>query len=158
MGTREKSFEHGDISGFLDEGTDFQGTLNFRDTMRIDGKFRGKITSKNVLIVGETADIEADIVVSIVSINGHIKGTIAADKKVEIHSKGRVYCDISTPNLVVEDGAIFHGNCNMGDFKPAAEARPEPSRAESISSSFSKHPEPPVAKGEVQKTADGKST
>ena len=115
MVIRDKSLETGEISGFLDEGTDFNGELKFRDTMRIDGRFRGKISSKSVLIIGKSADIEAEIAVSNVSINGRVNGKIVADKKIEIHSKGRVYCDITTPNLIIEDGAFFHGNCNMGE-------------------------------------------
>jgi len=110
---KERGFDFGEISGFLDEGTEFEGDLAFRETMRIDGKFRGKISSSSVLIVGETAEINGEIQVSNVSINGKVSGKIVADKKIEIHSKGRVYCDISTPNLVIEDGAFFEGNCNM---------------------------------------------
>jgi cytoskeletal protein CcmA (bactofilin family) len=110
---KDKVFDHGEISGFLDEGTSFIGELNFRNTMRIDGKFKGKIKSKNVLIVGETAEIEGEIDVSNVSINGKVSGKMIADKKIEIHSKGKVFCDIDTPKLVIEDGAFFQGNCNM---------------------------------------------
>lgn len=110
---RDKVFDHGEISGFLDEGTSFTGELSFRNTMRIDGKFKGKIKSKNVLIVGETAEIDGEVDVSNISINGKVSGKIIADKKIEIHSKGRVYCDIDTPKLVIEDGAFFQGKCNM---------------------------------------------
>jgi cytoskeletal protein CcmA (bactofilin family) len=124
MAIKDKGFETGEISGFLDEGTEFEGELRFRDTMRIDGKFRGKINSKSVLIIGEAADISGDIVVSHVSINGRVNGKINADKKIEIHSKGRVYCNISTPNLTIEDGAFFHGNCNM-DSKETTKAEKE---------------------------------
>jgi cytoskeletal protein CcmA (bactofilin family) len=106
-------FDHGEISGFLDEGTSFVGELTFRNTMRIDGTFKGKIRSKNVLIIGETATIDGEIEVSNVSINGKVNGHITADKKIEIHSKGQVFCDIVTPKLVIEDGAFFQGNCNM---------------------------------------------
>lgn len=114
---KDKNLEQGEISGFLDDGTDFEGKLMFRDTMRIDGKFHGKIKSSSVLIVGETAQIDGEIKVSRVSINGSVSGKIIADKKVEIHSKGRVYCDIKTPKLVIEDGAFFQGNCNMDSGK-----------------------------------------
>lgn len=110
---KERSFDHGEISGFLDEGTEFSGDLVFHNTMRIDGKFKGTIESKNFLIVGETAQIEGEVKVSNVSINGKVSGKIIADGKVEIHSKGKVFCDIDTPKLVVEDGAFFRGNCNM---------------------------------------------
>ena len=134
---KDRSFEHGEISGFLDEGTSFSGELAFRNTMRIDGKFKGKIKSKNVLIVGETAEIEGEVDVSNVSINGKVSGKIKADKKIEIHSKGKVFCDIDTPKLVIEDGAFFQGNCNM-DHEPekpekgevTAEAEPKKSKEE----------------------------
>ena len=120
---KEKGLEHGEISGFLDEGTDFEGELRFRDTMRIDGKFRGKISSKNVLIIGEMADIEGEIKVSHVSISGRVTGKIIADAKVEVHAKGRVFCDITTPKLVIEDGAFFHGNCDMNGATKEAEKK-----------------------------------
>jgi len=129
MNHRDRGFDHGEISGFLDEGTEFKGDLIFRDTMRIDGKFKGKIKSNNVLIVGETADIEGEITVSVVSINGKVAGKLKADKKIEIHAKGKVYCDIETPNLVIEDGAFFHGNCNMGPDSGAQPAAPKTAAA-----------------------------
>lgn len=121
---KDRVLDHGEISGFLDEGTSFVGELSFRNTMRIDGKFKGSIKSKNVLIVGETAEIEGEIDVSNVSINGKVSGKIIADKKIEIHSKGKVYADIETLKLVIEDGAFFQGKCNMkGMDAPVVEKR-----------------------------------
>ena len=122
---RDKGLEQGEISGFLDDGTVFDGKLTFRDTLRIDGKFRGKISSKNVLIIGETAEIEGEIKVSNVSISGRVTGKIIADSKVEIHSKGRVFCDVVTPKLVIEEGAFFHGNCDMDGTKAEKEKKEE---------------------------------
>ena len=122
---KERGMDFGEISGFLDEGTDFQGELRFRETMRIDGKFNGKIFSKNVLIIGESAKIEGDIEVSNISINGQVKGKLVGDKKVEIHSRGRVYGDIITPSLIIEDGAFFHGKCDMDGGAFAKDAKDE---------------------------------
>jgi cytoskeletal protein CcmA (bactofilin family) len=83
--------------------------------MRIDGKFNGKIVSKNELIVGESANIEGDIHVGRIAISGTVVGKIVADQRVEIHRNGKVYSDIDTPALVIEEGAIFQGNCTMGE-------------------------------------------
>ena len=110
----------GDLNGFLDSGAVFKGELEFEDTMRIDGRFNGKIVSKNELIVGESASIEADIHVGRIAISGTVVGKIVADQRVEIHRNGKVYCDIDTPALVIEEGAIFQGNCVMGDRKGAS--------------------------------------
>ena len=105
----------GDLNGFLDRGSAFKGELEFEDTMRIDGKFNGRIHSKNELIVGESAMIEGDIHVGRVAISGTVIGKIVADQRVEIHRNGKVYSDIDTPALIIEEGAIFQGNCVMGD-------------------------------------------
>ena len=107
----------GELNGFLDKGSSFKGELEFDDTMRIDGKFNGAITSKNELIVGESANIEGDIHVGRIAISGTVIGKIVADQRVEIHRNGKVYSDIDTPALIIEEGAIFQGNCVMGDRK-----------------------------------------
>jgi len=107
----------GELNGFLDRGSSFKGELEFDDTMRIDGKFNGRITSKNELIVGESAHIEGDVHVGRIAISGTVVGKIVADQRVEIHRNGKVYSDIDTPALIIEEGAIFQGNCVMGDRK-----------------------------------------
>jgi cytoskeletal protein CcmA (bactofilin family) len=107
----------GELNGFLDRGSSFKGELEFEDTMRIDGKFNGRIVSKNELIVGESATIEGDIHVGRVAISGTVIGKIVAAQRVEIHRNGKVYSDIDTPALIIEEGAIFQGNCVMGDRK-----------------------------------------
>ena len=109
----------GDLNGFLDRGATFRGELEFEDTMRIDGRFNGKIHSKNELIVGESAHIEGDIHVGRIAISGTVVGKIVADTRVEIHRNGKVYSDVDTPALIIEEGAIFQGNCVMGDKKGA---------------------------------------
>ena len=110
----------GDLNGFLDRGSSFKGELEFEDTMRIDGKFNGRIRSKNELIVGESAHIEGEIHVGRIAISGTVMGKITADQRVEIHRNGKVYSDIDTPALIIEEGAIFQGNCVMGDKKGAS--------------------------------------
>ena len=110
----------GDLNGFLDRGSVFRGELEFEDTMRIDGRFHGKITSKNELIVGESASIDADIHVGRISISGTVSGKIRADQRIEIHRSAKVYSDLETPALIVEEGAIFQGSCAMAEPKPVA--------------------------------------
>jgi cytoskeletal protein CcmA (bactofilin family) len=118
MGGEMKN-KSGELNGFLDRGSSFHGELEFEDTMRIDGKFNGKIMSKNELIVGESAHIEGDVHVGRIAISGTVVGKIVAAQRVEIHRNGKVYSDIDTPALIIEEGAVFQGNCVMGEKKPA---------------------------------------
>ena len=110
----------GELNGFLDRGSSFKGELEFEDTMRIDGRFNGKIMSKNELIVGESATIEGDVHVGSIAISGTVIGKIIATQRVEIHRNGKVYSDVDTPALIIEEGAIFQGNCTMGERKSAS--------------------------------------
>jgi cytoskeletal protein CcmA (bactofilin family) len=103
----------GELNGFLDKGATFRGELEFEDTMRIDGKFSGKIASKNELIIGESAQVDGEIEVGSVAISGTVKGKIKATGRIEIHRSGRVYSDIETAALIIEEGAVFEGTCAM---------------------------------------------
>jgi len=112
-----KGKQGGELNGFLDRGSSFTGDLEFEDTMRIDGRFNGKISSKNELIVGETAVIDGDVHVGRIAISGTVKGKVKADQKIEVHRSGKVYADLDTPALIIEEGAVFQGNCAMGESK-----------------------------------------
>jgi len=101
------------ISGFIDRDTEIIGDIKFKENFRIDGIFKGKILSGNGLIISETAKVEADIEVSSMTINGRVKGTIKAKDRIEIFSKGRVIGTVTTPKLIIEEGAFFQGSCQM---------------------------------------------
>ncbi len=108
-----KSEVFGKVSGFIDKDTEIIGDIRFNDSFRIDGKFKGKILSGNTLIIGENGDVEADIEVRSVSINGKVKGSINTKDRVEIFSKGRVTGKIIAPKLIIEEGAFFQGTSQM---------------------------------------------
>lgn len=103
----------GDLNGFLDKGSVFRGELDFEDTLRIDGRFNGKISSKNELIVGETAHIEGEVHVGRIAISGTVEGTIVADSRIEIHRSGKIFGTVQTPTLVIEEGGILQGEVRM---------------------------------------------
>ena len=78
------------LNGFLDKGSHFKGELSFEETFRIDGKFEGTIPAGGELILGDSAEVTADIRVERISINGTLKGTVHASEKIEIHPRARV--------------------------------------------------------------------
>ena len=111
MKDRKSEMDEGKISGLFDKDSEFIGELNFRGSFRIDGNFKGKINSETMLIVGDIGRWEADVRAGQVVVNGEIKGTIQAQDLVEIHGKGRVIGTITTPRLIVEDGAYLEATC-----------------------------------------------
>ena len=103
----------GNLTAFIDQGSEFEGKLNFKDTVRIDGTFRGEIMSENTLLVGETGEIEAIIRSQTVVVCGLVTGDIIAERQVVLHKGARMDGDITTPSLVIEEGAIFNGQVSM---------------------------------------------
>jgi cytoskeletal protein CcmA (bactofilin family) len=106
------------LTAFIDQGSEFEGKLSFKDTVRIDGHFSGQISSENTLVVGETGVIEANVHSQIVIVSGTVAGDIVAGKRVVIHKTGRVDGNVQTPSLVMEDGAVMNGQLKMADRKP----------------------------------------
>jgi cytoskeletal protein CcmA (bactofilin family) len=105
----------GSLNGFIDKGSQVRGDLSFEEGFRIDGRFEGKIRSGSELVIGETAEVSADIDVGRLSVNGSLKGSVKAAERVELLTKARVFADVTTPVLRIEEGAMFQGSCQMGE-------------------------------------------
>jgi cytoskeletal protein CcmA (bactofilin family) len=113
MSRKEPVASRGEIKAFLGEGTDFKGILTFEGTVRVDGKLEGEVYTKDTLIVGESAVVNAEINVNTIVISGVVRGNINATGKIEVHRPGKLFGNVNTPSLFIEEGVIFEGNCTM---------------------------------------------
>ncbi|MFB3819364.1 MAG: polymer-forming cytoskeletal protein [Candidatus Methylomirabilales bacterium] len=105
--------DFGEIRAFLGEGTQFKGVLSFSGAVRIDGQVEGEIVGDEVLIIGEPGQLKAEIEVGTLVVSGRVQGTISAKQRVELLASSRVTGTIRTPCLVVAEGAVFNGSCEM---------------------------------------------
>lgn len=106
------------VDTLIGKDTLFQGQINATGTVRVDGEFKGEIKTKGDLVVGEAGKIEAAIEARNVLIGGTIKGNIVALGKVDIAPTGKLYGDMRVRNLMIEEGAVFKGNCIMEKDDP----------------------------------------
>jgi len=116
--TAQGSNHHGDhgaaeVTTLLGRGSEFEGKLSFEGTVRVDGKLSGEIFTDDVLIIGEGAEVAAEINVGAIVIEGTVNGNIHAKRSVEIRTPGRVRGNITTPSLFIEKGVVFDGQCQM---------------------------------------------
>lgn len=137
MSLRGKS-SGGELNGILDGGSHLTGELHFEQTFRIDGRVTGKIVSNGDLIVGERGEIDGEISVGRAYISGTVRGRIAAARRLEIAAGGRVRADVTTPVLVIAEGARFDGGCAME--RPAEATAPAAAPAAGPSSATSPGP------------------
>src|SRR4051794_6176437 len=103
----------GDLNALLGKGSQFEGKLLFEGTVRIDGKFTGEIVSTDTLIIGEGAEVKAQIQVGSLVIVGEYNGDAKASKSIEIKAPAKVRGTITTASIVIERGVFFDGTCKM---------------------------------------------
>ena len=101
------------LSAFIDQGSEFEGKLSFKDTVRVDGCFRGEITSQNTLVVGETGEIMATVRSRNVIVSGTVTGNIFASERIVLHKTARVEGDIEAGSMAIEEGATLNGKITM---------------------------------------------
>jgi cytoskeletal protein CcmA (bactofilin family) len=103
---------------FLGKDTRFEGKLRFQGTMRIDGHFKGEVSAQGNLIVGEDALVEGEVSVSYASVSGEVHGNIIAEQRVDLRAPSKVFGNIHSPAVVMEEGVIFEGTTKMYQAKP----------------------------------------
>ena len=108
-----KDHQEPEPGAILGKGSRFEGKLSFDGTVRIDGEFKGDITSEGKLVVGDNALIEGTIAVGIAVVSGAITGALEAKTLIELKPHARVNGDIVTGSLVIERGAQFDGTVKM---------------------------------------------
>jgi cytoskeletal protein CcmA (bactofilin family) len=137
-----RDIKEGRLSGFVGHGTTLTGETNFQMMLRVDGHLTGTVMSDGgTLIIGANGQVDANIAVSVATINGIVNGDIIATEKIQLGRTARVMGNISTPKLVVEEGAVFEGGCTMlkareNQERAATEAQAQYHAAESTSYSI----------------------
>lgn len=103
----------------LGSETEFDGVLEFSDTVIVTGKFNGKICSSGNLEVvkGAVCTVEKITAKSVV-ISGSVTGEIEASERVEICSGGSVSGNIATARIRIESNVDFNGQVTMLDEIP----------------------------------------
>jgi cytoskeletal protein CcmA (bactofilin family) len=114
---KKESTDH--ISTLLGVGTTIEGTLSFKDTIRLDGTVSGKIVSeKGTVIIGERAVVEAQIRVGTAIVKGTVNGHIQAGERIDVYPPARITGDVQAPVISIETGVFFNGNCSMTKPEP----------------------------------------
>lgn len=103
-----------EITALLGAGTHFEGKLHFSGRVRIDGSFRGEIHSEEVLIIGEGADVHAEIhVATLIVKGGNLDGQVKASKAIELYVPSKVSGHLHSPEIFMDKGVHFSGTCTM---------------------------------------------
>ena len=101
------------INSIIGEGTSFSGDILLSGLIRIDGDFKGSITTTGKVLIGKNGRAECTIKAETVVIGGVVKGDIISADKVVILSTGMLIGNIVSPRLIAEEGVILNGVCTI---------------------------------------------
>ena len=108
-----------DVRVSLGPDAEVTGKLAFVSPTRIEGKLKGEVRATDLLVVGPQAIVHASVQAEKLIVLGEVRGEVRQATRVEICTGGRLFGDVETRQLVIEEGATFEGHSRMGE-KPAA--------------------------------------
>ncbi len=115
-----KKLSSGKLDTYIGEQTSFEGTLSSKDNISIYGGVKGKIECQGRVVIGESGNIEADVMANDVMVSGKITGNVMAKNRLEISPSGILQGDVKTSRMIMQDGSKFDGHCEMMiETKPA---------------------------------------
>lgn len=106
------------MNTIIGKDTIITGTLDVKGALRVDGQVKGKIISSDCVTIGATGHVEAGIEAHTAIVAGHVNGNVSCTEKIELQAKCEMDGDLKTKSLVIEQGAIFCGACNMKGGTP----------------------------------------
>ncbi|MBI4801041.1 MAG: polymer-forming cytoskeletal protein [Elusimicrobia bacterium] len=116
------TFEAKNSDTIIGQDAYFQGTLTAKGSLRIDGRIDGSIVDAKLVTVGKTGKIKGDVSCDICTLSGEVKGNVSALDHIEVLAGSKIDGDMRAPRIIIEEGAMFNGNCSMTDAKqPKAE-------------------------------------
>jgi excisionase family DNA binding protein len=115
MALRRRPAEQEMQPRWLEVDASMTGSLSFKDpvNLQINGRFEGTLETKGNLSIGEKAQVKATIHGELISIAGAVEGTITASRMIELLGSARVIGKVTTPRLIMREGAILHGTSEM---------------------------------------------
>ncbi|MDH4199069.1 MAG: polymer-forming cytoskeletal protein [Spirochaetia bacterium] len=101
------------IDSIIGEKAQFNGDFILQGTLRIDGVLSGKIVSEGKVIIGPRGHVKTNIIARTVIVAGRVDGNIYALESVHLLEDARLYGDIITSNMIMQDGVIFEGRAKI---------------------------------------------
>lgn len=102
-----------EIDTVIGPGTKFEGEIKATGIVRIDGVFIGDIYTKGDIIIGDHGEANGNMTSRNMIIAGKTNAKLKCEDKLEIRSTGKVIGDVEVCNIVIEENAIFKGQCFM---------------------------------------------
>lgn len=106
----------------LVQGTVVEGSVKSESDIRVDGTIKGKLFCDAKVIIGPTGYVEGEIKCKNAVIEGRFNGMLQVSELLNVRESATVEGEVSTNKLIVQSGATFNVNCNMGSSGSAGKS------------------------------------
>jgi len=105
------------IDTIVGPGTLIKGEIITSKAIKIEGDVEGGVDSQSDIFIGEKSFIKGNVCGNHVIVSGKIQGNAVARKVLEITANGKVYGDVSSEKLIIDEGAFFKGKVDMEEVR-----------------------------------------
>ena len=99
----------------IGEKSFFEGKFLIKGSLRIDGKFEGEMLEVDQLVIGPMGKAKTNVKATNVVVEGMVIGNIFAKSRVYLLPNSKIFGDIRTPELIVQNGVILEGKCSISN-------------------------------------------
>ncbi|MBR6309400.1 MAG: polymer-forming cytoskeletal protein [Lachnospiraceae bacterium] len=130
MGKKADEYIASRVNSVIGRGTEFEGTIRTKETIRVEGFVKGNIISEGTVIIGNGGNVDGKIEATNILVGGEVHGELYASEKIEANSSGRIFGNLHTKGLIVDEKALFQGTCEMTGREEAGKEKEAPKEAE----------------------------
>jgi len=115
-----ESTESRELNTIIGKGSFIEGTIDIKNSIRIDGRIKGDVSSTGTVTVGGDGEVEGTIKAANAIVGGRVRGKMIVKQKIILEKHSVLIGDLQTQKLSINEGAIFDGNCIMEDKEAPA--------------------------------------
>jgi cytoskeletal protein CcmA (bactofilin family) len=112
-----------DVRVSLGSDAEVSGKLSFAEATRVEGKLKGEVRA-GLLVVGPQGVVHATVRADKLVVLGEVRGDVQGATRVEVCAGGKLYGDVETQSLIIQEGATFEGRSRMRGTAEAAAGPP----------------------------------
>ncbi len=110
---RVRTIDESELTTVLAEDFEFDGTVEFIDPLLVKGKLAGEVRSQSEFYISASAQLQANVAASRISVKGRVTGDLVATERIELFDGATITGNITTPDLIVQSGGVLQGTCTM---------------------------------------------
>lgn len=113
LGKKSNKHVNAKISSIIGADMVLEGNISAKDAIRVEGTIKGDVSSEGTIVVSATGKVIGNVKGSHIMVGGAIEGDMTSGGRTEVASTGKVTGNIRTKSLIIDENAVFQGQCIM---------------------------------------------